>query len=304
MMSSNSQPQQQFNLYNSQFLDPASLQPNSSTWDHHLSQSATPVHVQDFPNQPSLQPWEIPKNVHHDFPQNYGSQSPEFSSGQPVQGSGSQSYTQYPSTAYSRPPSTTIAPRPSSVPAFKSTAGASVTQSNTPMALQPKPVADHYTYTIPHTQPSYQIDPALTNPSNFAVTEQQPAHMASGSFMASSSIMAPTTALPIEQIPKPPHGEKPSTNSHFSIVDVASLIEATNSKPFSQYLTITTKGLELPYSKGRQSNRIKDTRLTDIVAIVPKYDETRKSVRQLRQGHQIDAELKCKLGATLVWRLI
>jgi hypothetical protein len=297
MMSSNSQSQHQFNIYNSQFLDPASLQPNSSAWDH-PSQS-TPVHSQDFPNQASLQPWEVPKNVQQDYAQNFASQSPAFASGQSAQGSEPQSYTQYASTTYSRPPSAMIAPRPSSVPAFTAAASALAPQSNAPMAIQPKPAVNHYTYTVPHAQLSYQSDPAYANTSTFAVAGQQPAHAPTGSFMTSSGVMSPTITLPIEQVPKPPQGERSSTHSQFSLIEVAALIKATNSKPFSRYLTISSKSLELPYSKGKVSRFAKEGCLTDVVAIVPKYDETRKSIRQLRQGRQLDAELKCKFNFCL-----
>jgi hypothetical protein len=108
------------------------------------------------------------------------------------------------------------------------------------VAIQPKASPNHFTY----------------QPQSHQYHQQQPAYMAQPAQSSTISPSAlsispsvPTTPVLIDQIPAVPLGQRSTTNPMYTLVDMTSLLQATNSKPLSRYVAMTSRPVELPHSK-------------------------------------------------------
>jgi hypothetical protein len=249
MTPADSQSQAQFDMYGGgQYFDP-SLDQNPQVWGQ---PSQAPTSTPILAPQPTSQPWEIPKTMQQHYHQNYASSAPPFASGPYTQAPSHQTYPQFSNSAFSNPSGINTnnpAMQPFSNPTPPGISNVSASHAISPVAIQPKSsMVNQSPSPMPNSQ-VYQSRQGYANLSPYPMPNQQALNMPPGSFMTSAGVIAPTT-VSVDEIHKPPTGEKSSTQPQFSIIDMTSLMDSTNSQSFSKFITLSVKSLELPYSKG------------------------------------------------------
>jgi hypothetical protein len=246
-MAPDSQSQSQFDLYGTQYFDPPSLEQNPQAW---AQPTQTPTPTPSLP-QPAPQPWELPKSMQQNYHQNYVSSASPFPAGAYAQAPAQQAYPQFSTSTYPNQPPV-INTNPGLQTFSNSTApinSVSATHAISPVAIQPKSSMVNQSAPSMLNSQVYQSRQGYGNSVPYSVPNQQALNMPAGSFMTSAGVIAPTT-VPIDEIPKPPGGEKSITHPQFTIIEMPSLMDTTNSRPFSKYISLSAKSLELPYSKG------------------------------------------------------
>lgn len=270
IMDPDNQSSNHFDMFSGAVFDST----NPETWGQPISsQSPTPVNA-------ASQPWDLQKEVAQGYHNYTLPPSQQFNISPYTSNSLQPSYTQYASAPYHNQPDTVNM--------------ASLSYSNampTSMNINQQDIVNYQTYTnSQHNQPStsmYSASPSLANQAR-QVMGISPGVVAPASTFDTS--IAPAT---FDEIPDVPKGQRSSTDAQFTLIDIVSMMQKTNSKPLSRYVTLSSKPLELPISKGTIVGSFSASKLMFSAATVPKFD-IRHSIRKVRQLGGFDAEFKCK----------
>jgi hypothetical protein len=268
-------PDNQSHNHFDMFSGPVFDSTNPETWGRPITSQSQP------PVNPAVQPWDLQKDVTQGY-QNYTlPPSQQYNTSPYTTNSIQPSYNQYASAPYQ--------PQPDTINM------ASLSYSNTmppsSMNMNQPDIVNYQNYTGQHIQPPASMYAASSSLANQATQVMGMNQVA----VPASTFNTNIVPVAFDEIPEPPKGQRSSTDAQFSLVDIVSMMQKTHSKPLSRYVTLSTKPLELPISKGTAiSNIFEANRLTLPAAAVPKFD-IRHSIRKVRQLGGLDNDFKGKV---------